>query len=295
MLPSLIIGLIALVAIGAVVDTSFLSYYTGPRLNNDRSQLAKLHHVQMVLSDAQEALLGYAISGRLERLEQFLSDKKVVAVEISPFLPQFDKLVSTRSGTKGESVLASHDFDDLQADSGKAGPPWRRQSADAGRHRAADDCYLGIVRSAEERHRQLRRPTDRAPDCRLARVLNSERGKLGPIFPATGAPLALSLGGFKPEGLRLCGRRPGPCPKGRVRPRAIKLRRLTRASCLDDIGDALNAEPVALGGHSGDDGPQRSFLSPQRDHFPDSLLLGLMRDKLAVVAAPGTNGTEPPR
>jgi diguanylate cyclase (GGDEF)-like protein len=70
----------------------------------------------MVLSDAQGALLGYAISGRLERLEEFLSDKKVVGEEIGPFLPQIDKLVSTRSGANGESVLASHDFDDLQAD-----------------------------------------------------------------------------------------------------------------------------------------------------------------------------------
>lgn len=83
-LPSLIIGLIALVAIGSVVDTSF-DRIMGPRLDNYRSQLAKLHHVQMVLSDAQEALLGYAISGRLERLEQFLSDKEVVAGEIGPF------------------------------------------------------------------------------------------------------------------------------------------------------------------------------------------------------------------
>ena len=115
MLPSLIIGLIALVAIGSVVHTSF-DRIMGPRLNNYRSQLAKLHHVQMVLSDAQGALLGYAISGRLERLEEFLSDKKVVGEEIRPFLPQIDKLVSTRSGANGESVLASHDFDDLQAD-----------------------------------------------------------------------------------------------------------------------------------------------------------------------------------
>jgi len=115
MLPSLIIGLIALVAIGSVVATSF-DRIMGPRLNNYRSQLATLHHVQMLLSDAQGALLGYAISGRLERLEQFLSDKKVVAEEIRPFLPQIDKLVSTRSGANGELVLASHDFDDLQAD-----------------------------------------------------------------------------------------------------------------------------------------------------------------------------------
>ena len=115
MLPSLIIGLIALVAIGSVVHTSF-DRIMGPRLNNYRSQLAKLHHVQMVLSDAQEALLGYAISGRLEQLEEFLSDKKVVGEEIRPFLPQIDKLVSTRSGANGELVLASHDFDDLQAD-----------------------------------------------------------------------------------------------------------------------------------------------------------------------------------
>jgi hypothetical protein len=98
------------------------------------------------------------MSGGLARLEQFLSGKKVVAEEIGPFLPQFDKLVSTRSGTNGESVLASHDFDDLQADwekvvrLGGGNPPTQ------GRYRAADDCYLSIVRSADERHRQLCRP-----------------------------------------------------------------------------------------------------------------------------------------
>jgi diguanylate cyclase (GGDEF)-like protein len=114
-LPLLIVGLIALVVIGSVFDTSF-DRIMGPRLDHDRSELAKLHHVQMALSDTQEGLLGYAMSGGLARLEQFLSSKKMVAEEIRPFLPRFDKLVSTRSGTDGESVLASHDFDDLQAD-----------------------------------------------------------------------------------------------------------------------------------------------------------------------------------
>jgi diguanylate cyclase (GGDEF)-like protein len=114
-LPLLIIGLIALVAIGSVFDTIF-DRIMGPRMDNYRSELANLRHIQMVLSDTQEGLLGYALSGRPERLEQFLSGKKVVAEEIRPFLPQLDKLGSPRSGTHGESELASRDFDDLQAD-----------------------------------------------------------------------------------------------------------------------------------------------------------------------------------
>ena len=102
MLPSLIIGLIALVAIGSVVHTSF-DRIMGPRLNNYRSQLAKLHHVQMVLSDAQGALLGYAISGRLERLEEFLSDKKVVGEEIGCFFRKsisLSQLARARMGNR---------------------------------------------------------------------------------------------------------------------------------------------------------------------------------------------------
>ena len=115
MLPSLIIGLIALVVIGAVFDTVF-DRIIGPRVDSYRSELAKLHHVQIVLSDTEEGLLDYAMSGKLAPLERFVSGKNVIATEIEPFLPQLDKLTSTRSGANGASVLASHVFNDLQAD-----------------------------------------------------------------------------------------------------------------------------------------------------------------------------------
>jgi hypothetical protein len=52
----------------------------------------------------------------------------------------------------------------------------------------------------------------------------------------------------------------------------------------DDIRHALVTDAVALLSHSGGDGPQRLFLRPQGDHFPDRLLLGLMRDEFAIVA-----------
>ena len=42
--------------------------------------------------------------------------------------------------------------------------------------------------------------------------------------------------------------------------------------------------------HGGSDGPQRLSLGPKRSHFADRLLLGLVWDKLAIVAA-----TEPER
>jgi hypothetical protein len=42
--------------------------------------------------------------------------------------------------------------------------------------------------------------------------------------------------------------------------------------------------------HGGSDGPQRLFLGPKRSHFSDRLLLRLMRDELAVVAGPETEG-----
>lgn len=84
MLPSLIVGLIALVAIGATFDTVF-DRIIGPRLDNYRSELAKLHHARMALADTEEGLLGYAINGRLERLEHFLPGRNVVAEEIGRF------------------------------------------------------------------------------------------------------------------------------------------------------------------------------------------------------------------
>jgi hypothetical protein len=114
-LPSLIIGLIALVGLGSVFDASF-DHIMAPRMDNYRSELTKLRHAEKVLSDLQEGLLGYAVTGRPERLEEFLSSKKMVADEIRPLLLQLDTLRSTRVGTNGESALASHDFNELQAD-----------------------------------------------------------------------------------------------------------------------------------------------------------------------------------
>jgi diguanylate cyclase (GGDEF)-like protein len=109
-----IIGLIALVAIGSVLNTIF-DRTIESRKDNDRSQIAKLDNIQLLLSETQESLLGYAVTGRLELLEEFLSGRKLLVEEIRPFLPQIDKLIATRSGANGETVLASHDFDDLQA------------------------------------------------------------------------------------------------------------------------------------------------------------------------------------
>jgi diguanylate cyclase (GGDEF)-like protein len=114
-LPSLIIGLIVLVVIGSIFDTIFDGIMV-PGENKYRSDLENLHHVRMMLASTEEGLLGYAINGRLERLEQFLSGRKVVPGEIAPFLPQLDRSVSTRSGSNGESGPFSHDFEELQAD-----------------------------------------------------------------------------------------------------------------------------------------------------------------------------------
>jgi hypothetical protein len=49
-------------------------------------------------------------------------------------------------------------------------------------------------------------------------------------------------------------------------------------------------ELVAFRRHGLGDGPERPPLSPQRDDFPNGFLLGVMREKLAGVAA-----TEPER
>jgi diguanylate cyclase (GGDEF)-like protein len=115
MLPLLVIGSIALVGVSSLFDTIF-DRIMGPRLDDYRSQIAKLQHVQLLLSETQEGLLGYALNGQLGTLERFLSGKKVIAAEIEPFLPELDGLVSARSGTSGVSAPASRDFDDLQAD-----------------------------------------------------------------------------------------------------------------------------------------------------------------------------------
>ena len=41
---------------------------------------------------------------------------------------------------------------------------------------------------------------------------------------------------------------------------------------------------------AGGDGPERPSLRPQCDHFANCLLLGLVRDELAIVAAPEPEG-----
>jgi hypothetical protein len=53
------------------------------------------------------------------------------------------------------------------------------------------------------------------------------------------------------------------------------------------------ADLVALVSYSGGDGPERFSLAAQCDHFPDRLLLCLMRDELAVVATSEPEGKPP--
>jgi diguanylate cyclase (GGDEF)-like protein len=113
-LPSVIIGLIVLVVLGSIFDTTFDRVMV-PREDRYRSNLAKLHGVQLVLSDAQGGLQGYVISGHLEQLVRFLSGRKVLAGEISVLFPELDKDLSARSGADGRLPPVSHDFGNLQA------------------------------------------------------------------------------------------------------------------------------------------------------------------------------------
>jgi hypothetical protein len=48
------------------------------------------------------------------------------------------------------------------------------------------------------------------------------------------------------------------------------------------------AELMAFRRHRVSDGPQRLSLRPERDDLANSLLLGIMRDEIAVLAAPET-------
>jgi diguanylate cyclase (GGDEF)-like protein len=114
MLPSLIIGLTMLVALGSLFDTVF-DNVMGHRRDKYRSDLAKLRCVQLVLSDTEESLQGYATSGRLEQLEHYLSGRRVLASEIPALLPQLDTDVSARSDTNAKLPSVSRDFEDLQA------------------------------------------------------------------------------------------------------------------------------------------------------------------------------------
>jgi diguanylate cyclase (GGDEF)-like protein len=114
MLPSVIIGLIALVVLGSVFDTVFDRVMV-PRQDGYQSNLAKLHHVQLMLSDTQDGLQRYLTGGRLEQLERYLSGRKMLASEIPLLIPQLDKDISARSGAEGKLAPVSHDFEDLQA------------------------------------------------------------------------------------------------------------------------------------------------------------------------------------
>ena len=103
-----------LVALGSIFDTVF-DRVIGHRQDKYRSDLANFHHVQLVLSDAEDGLQGYDISGRLGQLEHYLSGRKVLTIEVPALLPQLDSDVSARSGANETAPSASDDFRDLQA------------------------------------------------------------------------------------------------------------------------------------------------------------------------------------
>jgi hypothetical protein len=157
MLPLLVIGSIAIVGVSSLFDTVF-DRIMGPRMDDYRSEIAKLQHVQLLLSETKEgSLLDYALNGQIATLEQLLSGKKVIATEIEPFLPELDGLVSVRSGTSGVSAPASRDFDDLQAD-------WEKPVRLGGGHTPTQADIAPLTSSTTNLSERLkRRPADMPP------------------------------------------------------------------------------------------------------------------------------------
>jgi diguanylate cyclase (GGDEF)-like protein len=113
LLPALIIGLILLMAIGAVFDTIFDRIQETTRARYD-SEITQVRHVQSALLDTENGLQSYVTTDRLEDLERYLSGIKVLGGELPPLLPELDRYVSGRPDVEGRPTSFSHDYADLR-------------------------------------------------------------------------------------------------------------------------------------------------------------------------------------
>jgi diguanylate cyclase (GGDEF)-like protein len=129
-LPVLIVGLILLVAIGAVFDIAFDTYHEGKQTRY-QSEIAQVRLAQSALLDSENGFLSYVTSGRLEALERYLSGTKELASGLSPLLPQLDRHVPDRADVNGTPTLVSQDFEDWLAGSSTVVRRYQRNDAHA--------------------------------------------------------------------------------------------------------------------------------------------------------------------
>jgi CHASE3 domain sensor protein len=114
MLPALVIGLIALMGISMVVDILFDRIQVSETAKI-RSDIEQLRVFQAALIDAEDGVRGYAMSGRLEYLEPYLSSIRVLSSRSPSLLARLDQYAAGQPLANGDPTPVSHDLADLRA------------------------------------------------------------------------------------------------------------------------------------------------------------------------------------
>ncbi len=113
-LPALIVGVVALVAASSVFDALF-DRTLAVRQAQYQSSIAQVRRVDTVLIEAESALQGFAIGGRVVDLARFVSRLEVLDSAMPPILQRVDSYVESAPGAAVGLTLPSRDFADLQA------------------------------------------------------------------------------------------------------------------------------------------------------------------------------------
>ena len=106
MLPTMIIGLIALMGISMVGDIIF-DHVQKANESALQSDIEQIRLFQMALIDAADGVQGYAKSGRFESFERYRSGAKVLASKSTSLLPGLDEYASAQPGADGGPTPSS--------------------------------------------------------------------------------------------------------------------------------------------------------------------------------------------
>jgi diguanylate cyclase (GGDEF)-like protein len=112
-LPVLIVGVVALVAIGSVFDALF-DRTLAVRQARYQSHITQVRHVDTALLETENALQGFAISGRVVDLARFVSRLERLESEMPPILPLLDGFADGAPDTDVGLTPPSRDFAELR-------------------------------------------------------------------------------------------------------------------------------------------------------------------------------------
>jgi diguanylate cyclase (GGDEF)-like protein len=113
-LPALIVGVVALVAVGSVFDALF-DRTLAVRQAQYQSHITQVRRVDTVLLEAENASQDFAINGQVVDLARFVSRLDVLESEMPSILPLLDSYVDSAPDADVGLTSPSRDFADLRA------------------------------------------------------------------------------------------------------------------------------------------------------------------------------------